>query len=126
MLAHALTLLGWAIPLAGLLAPAVVGWSERRSAYVEFHARVSLRFQASCLIYELVGLSAMGACYLMLESQAREGPWIGHFLLVVAMVSLGLLGLTWVFAVMALVLQASVQAHAGVHYRYPFTLRFLR
>ena len=60
MLAHALTLAGWVIPLADLAAPALVGWICRGSAYVKLHVRSSMRFQVSCLIYELVGLGAMG------------------------------------------------------------------
>ena len=125
MLAHALTLAGWVIPLANLLVPFLVGWSNRESAYVQVHARASLRFQTSCLIYELAGLGLMGGCYLIFQSQS-QGPWVGAWLVALAMVSLGLLGLMWMVAVIGLVLHASVRAHAGVHYRYPFTLRFLR
>ena len=125
MLAHALTLAGWVIPLANLLFPALVGWSNRDSAYVQCHARASLRFQVSCLFCELAGLGLVGVFFRMSERYA-EGLWIGHYLLGLAMVSLGLLALVWVFAVIGLVLHASVRAHAGVHYRYPFTLRFLR
>ena len=125
MLAHALTLVGWVIPLANLLFPALVGWSNRESAYVQCHARASLRFQTSCLIYEFVGLGLLGACYLILQSQT-QGPWVGAWLVALAMVSLGLLGLMWIVAVTGLVLHASVRAHAGADYRYPFTLRFLR
>ena len=51
MLAHALTLVGWVIPLANVLAPALVGWLRRRSPYVRFHVRSSIGFQASCTIY---------------------------------------------------------------------------
>jgi uncharacterized Tic20 family protein len=88
MLAHALTLAGWVIPLANLLFPALVGWSNRESAYVRFHARASLRFQTSCLIYELLGLALMGVCYLIFQSQL-QGPWVGAWLVALAMVSLG-------------------------------------
>ena len=125
MLAHALTFAGWVIHLANLLFPALVGWSNRDSAYVQVHARASLRFQTSCLIYELVGLGLMGACYLIFQYQT-QGPWVGAWLVALAMVSLGLLGLMWIIAVIGLVLHAAVRAHVGVHYRYPFTLRFLR
>ena len=125
MLAHALTVAGWVIPLANLLAPALVGWSNRESAYVQIHARASLRFQTSCLIYELVGLGLMGACYLVFLGQG-QGDRLVAWLVALAMVSLGLLGLMWIIAVIGLVLHASVLPHAGVHYRYPFTLRFLR
>ena len=68
----------------------------------------------------------MDACYLLMASEIGKSPWIGHFLLAVAGVALDLLALVWVFAVVGLVLQASVKALAGVCYWYPFTLRFLR
>lgn len=125
MLAHALTFAGWVIPLAILLAPALVGWSNRESAYVQLHARASLRFQTSCLIYELVGLGLMGACYLVFVGQGQGGR-LGFWLVALTMVSPGLLGLMWAVAVMGLVLHASVRARAGVHYGYPFTLMFVR
>ena len=110
MLAHSLTFAGPVFPLANLLAPALVGWWNRESAYVRFHVRSSLGFQVSCLIYEAVGLGAAGACYLVWQSQS-QGPGFA----------------TWLVAVAAcMVLYASVQAHAGMCWRYPLTLRFLR
>lgn len=72
-----------------------------------------------------MGLGLMGACYLVFLGQG-QGDRLGFRFGALAMVSLGLLGLMWAFAVVGLVLHASVRAHAGVHYRYPFTLRFLR
>lgn len=126
MLAHALTLAGWVIPLADLLAPALVGWICRGSAYAKLHVRSSMRFQVSCcLIYKLVGLGAMGICYVMFDSQL-QGNGAGIWVFVLAMVSLAMLGLMWVIAAIGLVLHASIRAHAGVPYRYLFTLRFLR
>lgn len=125
MLAHVLTFFGLLIPLADLLLPWLVGRLSRESDYVRFHARSSLGFQASCLIYEVAFLALLGACYLAFESQ-QDGPHMVQVFLSLALVCLILLGLTWLFAAAGLVLYASMQALAGVRHCYPLTLRFLR
>ena len=125
MLAHALTFAGRVFPLANLLAPALVGWWNRESAYVRFNARSSLGFQVSCLIYEAVGLGAAGACYLVWQSQS-QGPGSATWLVAASALGLGLLCLFWIAAAACMVLNASERAHAGMWWRYPLTLRFLR
>ena len=125
MLAHALALLGLAIPFADLLLPALVGWCNKDSDYVRFHARSSLGFQASCLIYAVGWLVVLGACYLALEVREHE-PLVGLLFFPLAMASLVSLSLVWILAFIFLVLNASVQAHSGVRYRYPLTVRFFK
>ena len=125
MLAHALTLCGLVIPLADLLAPVLVGRLGRQSAYVRFHARASLCFQVSCLLYELAGLGVLAVCYPVVQGHP-VWPFPGFRDYAQGAAFVELLCLLWIMTVTALVVQASVQARAGVQYRYPLTLRCLK
>lgn len=127
MLAHVLSLVGWINPLADLVLPVLVGWFRRRSDYVGFHARSSLRFQVSNLIYKVSFLVLLGGCYLLLRHlDTSYHPSLTVWLLALAMVSLGMLGVLWLLAAAWMVLNAGVQAQGGIRYRYPLTLRYLR
>ena len=125
MLAHALALCGLVIPLADLLAPALVGRLGRQSTYVRFHARASLRFQVSCLVYEVIGLGALAVAYIVAGSQPAW-PLIGPPDSSRSLVLVELLCLLWIAAITAIVVHAAAQARAGNWHRYPLTLGFLR
>jgi uncharacterized Tic20 family protein len=101
-LSHALSLAGYAVPLATVGAPLVIWLVFReRSALVEQQARESLNFQLTQLVAALVfiPLAFIGVGCVLLLVQAV-------FQLVV-------------------VIQATLAAHRGESYRYPLTVRLV-
>jgi len=103
VLAHALALFGFFVPWAGHIIGPLIVWLAKRgdSPEIEAHARESLNFQFSMLIYNLV---AALLCLVL----------IGFVLLAI----LHILNLV-------LVIVASVRASEGKLYRYPFTIRLI-
>jgi uncharacterized protein len=103
VLAHALALLGFFVPWAGHIIGPLIVWLAKRtdSPEIEAHARESLNFQLSMLIYNLI---AAVLCLVL----------IGLLLLLI----LHILNII-------LVIVASIRASEGKLYRYPFTIRLV-
>jgi len=104
VLSHASALLGFVIPwVLHILGPLIIWLAKRNdSAEIDAHARESLNFQISMLIYTVVA----GILCLVI---------IGFFLLVL----LHILNVV-------LVIIASIQASEGRLYRYPLTIRLIK
>lgn len=103
VLAHALALIGFFVPWAGHVIGPLVVWLAKRedSPEIEAHAKESLNFQLSMLIYNLI---AAVLC-----------------LVLIGFVILGILHILNVI----LVIVASIRASEGKHYRYPLSIRFI-
>lgn len=99
---------GWAAAahlgtfLVGFIAPLVI-WLIKRDEdpFVEFHARESLNFQLSLMIYMLVSLLAV--------------------LILIGIVMIAVVG---IFAFVVIII-AGVKAAGGEFYRYPLSIRFI-
>jgi uncharacterized Tic20 family protein len=103
VLAHALALFGFFAPWAGHIIGPLIIWLAKRgdSPEIAAHARESLNFQLSMLIYNLV---AVLLCLIL----------IGLVMLVI----LHILNII-------LVIVASIRASEGKLYRYPLTIRLI-
>ena len=99
---------GWAAAahlgtfVVGFIAPLVI-WLVKKDedAFVEYHARESLNFQFSLMIYMLVS-----------------------FLAILVIVGLLLGPIVAIFAFVVIII-AGVKAAGGEFYRYPLTIRFI-
>ena len=99
---------GWAAAahlgtfLVGFIAPLVI-WLIKRDedAFVEYHARESLNFQFSLMIYMLVSVLAV--------------------LILIGLVMIAVVG---IFAFVVIIV-AGVKAAGGEFYRYPLSIRFI-
>jgi hypothetical protein len=106
-LSHGLALVGWGMAIGQLLAPLIIYLVKKdRSAFVANHARESLNFQISMLIYGLV-LGAL--CFTVI-------------LIPLAVPLLGVLG---VFDVVMIII-ATIKAANGEPWRYPLSLRLVK
>lgn len=103
VLSHALALIGFFVPWAGHVIGPLVVWLAKRgdSPEIEAHARESLNFQLSMLIYNLI---AAVLC-----------------LVLIGFVILGILHILNII----LVIVASIRASEGKLYRYPLTIRLI-
>ena len=99
---------GWAAAahlgtfLVGFIAPLVI-WLIKRDedAFVEYHARESLNFQFSLMIYMLVS-----------------------FLAILILIGIVMVAVVGVFAFVVIII-AGVKAAGGEFYRYPLSIRFI-
>jgi len=99
---------GWAAAahlgtfLVGFIAPLVI-WLIKRDedAFVEYHARESLNFQFSLMIYMLVS-----------------------FLAILILIGIVMVAVVAVFAFVVIIV-AGVKAAGGEFYRYPLSIRFI-
>ena len=99
---------GWAAAahlgtfLVGFIAPLVI-WLIKRDedAFVEYHARESLNFQFSLMIYVLVS-----------------------FLAILILIGIVMVAVVGVFAFVVIII-AGVKAAGGEFYRYPLSIRFI-
>src|ERR671937_3329792 len=103
VLAHALALFGFFVPWAGHVIGPLIVWLAKRgdSPQIEAHARESLNFQLSMLIYNIVAA-----------------------LLCLVLIGFVILAILHILNVI-LVIVASIRASDDKVYRYPFTIRFL-
>ena len=103
VLAHALALFGFFVPWAGHIIGPLIVWLAKRgdSAEVAAHAKESLNFQLSMLIYNAIAA-----------------------LLCLVLIGLLILPLLHIVNVI-LVIVASIRASEGKYYRYPFTIRLV-
>ena len=86
----------------GFIAPLVI-WLIKRDedAFVEYHARESLNFQLSLMIYMLVS-----------------------FLAVLILIGIVMIAVVGIFAFVVIIV-AGVKAAGGEFYRYPLSIRFI-
>src|SRR4029453_8492665 len=109
MLCHLTALSGFVgVPFGNLLGPFLI-WQIKKNEFpsVEAHAKESLNFQISLLIY-LIG----GSLVLVI-------PIVTIFLIPVLIIAGGLTGII-------LSIIAGLKANNGEAYRYPLTIRFLK
>jgi uncharacterized protein len=104
VLAHALALIGFFVPLAGHLVGPLIVWLAKRddSPEIDAHGKESLNFQISMLIYNAI---AAILCLVI----------VGFFLLVILHI------LNIVFVIIA-----SIRASEGKLYRYPIAIRLIK
>ncbi len=88
--------------MVGFIAPLVI-WLIKRDedAFVEYHARESLNFQFSLMIYMLVS-----------------------FLAILILIGIVMVAVVGVFAFVVIII-AGVKAAGGEFYRYPLSIRFI-
>ncbi|HET9418512.1 MAG TPA: DUF4870 domain-containing protein [Chthoniobacterales bacterium] len=103
VLAHALALIGFFVPWAGHIIGPLIVWLAKRgdSPEIEAHARESLNFQLSMLIYNAVAA-----------------------LLCLVLIGLLILPILHIINVI-LVIVASIRASEGKLYHYPLTIRLI-
>ncbi|MEM0996633.1 MAG: DUF4870 domain-containing protein [Bacteroidota bacterium] len=101
--AHLGFIAGFIIPFGGILTPLIIWLTQReKSEYVAYHAKESLNFQLSVLIYGIV-------CAILVII------FIGWIMLVA-------LAVTYI----VLSIMAAIKANEGVRYEYPLTIRIIR
>lgn len=101
-LAHAGVFAGLVVPLGNIIAPLVIYLIKREeSAYIAEHAKESLNFQISLMLY--LSVSAI------------------LVLIYIGFIVMGVLSILWII----FVIQAAIAAHKGESYRYPMTIRFV-
>lgn len=116
------------LPL-NILAPLVV-WKYKKSQYpwIDFQGKESLNFQMSLTLYTLIFIIIALCIVFVTGGLALISNGIGLFKLALD----GLLTALFLLILFALSLQlfvvnfAAMKAYKGQHYRYPFTIRFLR
>ena len=116
------------LPL-NILAPLVV-WRYKKSQYpwIDFQGKESLNFQMSLTLYTLIFIIVAICIVFITGGLALIGNGIGLIKLVLDY----LLTALFLLILFALLLQlfvvnfAAMKAYKGQHYRYPFTIRFLR
>jgi uncharacterized Tic20 family protein len=103
VLAHALALFGFFVPWAGHIIGPLIVWLAKRgdSPDIEAHARESLNFQLSMLIYNLVAA-----------------------LLCLVLIGFVILAILHILNII-LVIVATIRASEGKLYRYPLTMRLI-
>ena len=103
MLAHLGAFLGAIVPFGNIIAPLVMmSMYQDKSEFVTRHAKESLNFQLSLLIYyTIAGIS------------------------IFVLIGFLLLPLVFVFSIVYTVV-AGLKANEGKDYQYPFTIRFIK
>jgi uncharacterized Tic20 family protein len=104
MLAHLTPLVGYTlIPLGNIIAPLIIWLAKKdQSWFIDDQAKESLNFQLSMLIYALISV-----------------------VLMLVLIGIVLIIILYVFGIV-MVIVAAVKANAGVQYRYPITIRFIK
>jgi uncharacterized protein len=103
MFAHLSTLLSFIFPIIGTVIGPILIWQiqKDKSDFVSYHGKTSLNFQITMLI--ISGICVL-LCFVL----------IGFFFL-------WILGIVWVI----LIIIASIKAHNGEYYKYPFSLKIV-
>ena len=103
MLCHLLAFTGLVVPLGSIIGPLVVWLLKREDhPFIDDQGKESLNFQISMLIYTVVAVILI-------------------FVLIGALLLIALF-IFW----FVMVIVASINANAGIAYRYPLTLRLIR
>jgi uncharacterized Tic20 family protein len=103
VLAHASALAGFFVPHAGhIVGPLIIYLAKRHeSPEIEAHAKESLNFQLSMLIYNVIA-----------------------WLLVIVLIGIPILVVLHILNIIFVII-ATIQASDGKLYRYPLTIRFI-
>lgn len=104
VLAHALALVGFFVPIGGHIVGPLVVWLSKRddSPEIDAHGKASVNFQISMLIYNAIA-----------------------GLLCIVLVGFVLLGVLHILNVIFVII-ASIRAGDGKHYEYPLAIRFIK
>lgn len=125
------------VPFGHLLGPFVV-WQMKKneSAYVDEQGKESLNFQLSMLIYTIAAVLVMVLFFIGLIggghlSTQKPGAGAPPPTIIALLVASGFIGpviglLIFPFIDLLLTIIAAMKASSGEHFRYPFTIRFLR
>jgi uncharacterized Tic20 family protein len=128
------------VPFGHLVGPLMV-WQMKKneSAFVDEHGKESLNFQLSFLLYTfaaiiammlfffaLIGAGAASSAGISVTNSPRPPGVLWPFLFGGGLIGPLLLILMVPFLDLILTIIAAVKASNGEHYRYPFTIRFLR
>lgn len=116
------------LPL-NVLAPLIV-WKYKRRQYpwIDFQGKESLNFQMSLTLYSLIFI-IIALCIVFITGGLA---FISNSIILLKLVLDCLLTGLFLLTLFALSLQlfvvnfAAMKAYKGQHYRYPFTIRFLR
>ncbi|MBF1989882.1 DUF4870 domain-containing protein [Fischerella thermalis] len=118
------------LPLLNILGPLVVWqWKKSQDPWIDFQGKESLNFQLSLTVYTLVVIIislflVFTTCGIALTnnvpSQQLESTLNTLLIVLITLITILLL------VQLILVIFASIKAYKGQHYRYPFTIRFLR
>lgn len=103
LLAHLGGLSGYIIPFGGILVPLII-WQIKKDTmpFVVEESKESLNFQISMVIYSIISAILMFVL-------------IGFLLIFVVTI-----------ANVILCIVAAIKANSGEHYKYPFTIRFIK
>ncbi len=141
MLCHLSAVIGWllvirlviiGIPLflpLNILAPLIV-WKYKKAQYpwIDFQGKESLNFQMSLTLYTLIFI-IISLCIFFITLGLAFITNSGDLLTIALNYLLNGLYLLTLFALLLqlfVVNFAAIKAYKGEHYRYPFTIRFLR
>lgn len=104
MMVHLIAIVSFlGVPFGNIIGPLIVWLLKRKeSTFVDYHGKEALNFQISMTIYSVL------ATILIVVL-------IGFLCLIVLAI-----------AQIVLIIRASIKAHNGEYYRYPFTIRFIR
>ncbi len=118
------------LPFLNILGPLIIWrWKKRQDPWIDFQGRESLNFQLSLMVYALIVIImslflVFTTCGIALTSKiaSHQLETIFNTLLTV----LGILILFLMILQLVLVSLAGTKAYKGQHYRYPFTIRFIK
>ena len=129
-----LAMIGLAIPLTNILAPALIWYFQKNeSEFIDAHAKESLNFQISMTIYCLTAgvifavLLFIGIIIFLVLGNTDGNPLAIFF---AALTGIGfLIGILLLSAIaifqLAVVIFATIKAKEGQMYHYPFNLRLI-
>ena len=109
------------VPLGNIIGPLIV-WAMKRSENpeVEFHGKESLNFQITASLAVLV-LVVMTGFFMIFAAI----PLLG-LLFWIPIAFLALAGAVIALGTFILTIIATIKASSGKHYRYPFSIRFVK
>jgi hypothetical protein len=126
MYCHLAVLLGFVLPLGGLLGPLLV-WRLRRRELPEIdpHGKASLNFQLTMMVPMAAGTVLLVAAVAILRGHVRGNP-VGYMLFLMGGATwAGILGmLSLASSILAVI--AGAKAGKGEEFRYPVSIRFLK
>ncbi|MBW4635622.1 MAG: DUF4870 domain-containing protein [Iphinoe sp. HA4291-MV1] len=118
------------LPFLNFLGPLIIwSWKKTKDPWIDFQGKESLNFQLSLTVYAFIVIVASlflvvvtFGIAIMTTLIAKQLDTVFNSLLAVLGVFISVLMLSQLI----LVNFAAIKAYKGQHYRYPFTIRFLR